>query len=396
MGKPITEFDQIIGHKSIIRFLQENLRRGTIKDIILLYGNSGIGKSSLAKLIAVNLVSGENKSLRDRMVKDVILDNKSNEFIKLIAMTEVADKEEEIAKVKSETSLGFSSVGKKVLIVDEVQGMSAKAQDGLLTEMEHLDDGVYIIMCTTEINKLKDAFIGRCRTRLQLHNLNKFEISQLIRQEIAHKRIKFSINMDTVITLIGYYSNFQARDAVNLISNFAEGSTVTSDDLSVFVNANSSIIIIKLIEYLYGSLTMGLDYIATMEIDNVFQESLAEVLKVAIGGTSKLLTPEEEGKLFTILKDKDINVLVHFVVDILSYSKLTSKQITSAFIKNSQSLRTVPEYNDPQSIAMGDLTTIENVAVQSDRPVEVNEEERYMRAESIDDILKRAESIIGD
>lgn len=394
MSKPITSFDNIIGHKNLVRFLKSSIEKRIVRDVIVFYGNSGLGKTSLAKLLACHLAANGNQQLLNRLIDEIIVQKKSNEIIKVIGMTDVADKEDEIAKVKSELSLGFSTTGIKVLIIDEVQGMTKKAQDGLLTELEKLQQGVYVFMCTNDKSKLQDALWSRCRSRYQLHNLNRIEIGQLVRSQIEYKKLKFSMNLETVITLISYYSNFQARDAVNLIDNFQDGATVTADDLSVFVNANSTAIVIQLVNYLYGSLTLGIDYISTMEIDDIFQDTLSEILKVAMGGKSKLVTPAEEGKIFNILKDKDINVLLHFVVDILSVNRLTTKQIMAAFIKNNQSLIPKPINVDIQQTMASDLNTIEYALESTDSPIRLPEEEEGARSETLEEIMARASIIL--
>lgn len=394
MSKPITSFEDIIGHKNLVRFLKSSIEKRIVRDVVIFYGNSGLGKTSLAKLLACNLAANGNQQLLNRLVDEIIVQKKSNEIIKVIGMTDVADKEDEIAKVKSELSLGFSTTGIKILIIDEVQGMTKKAQDGLLTELEKLQEGVYVFMCTNDKSKLQDALWSRCRSRYQLHNLNRIEIGQLVRSQIEYKKLRFSMNLETVITLISYYSNFQARDAVNLIDNFQDGTTVTADDLSVFVNANSTSIVIQLVNYLYGSLTLGIDYISTMEIDDIFQDTLSEILKVAMGGKSKLITPAEEGKIFNIIKDKDINVLLHFVVDILSVSRLTTKQIMAAFIKNNQALIPKPVNSDVQQTMAADLNTIEYAIEATDGALRLSEEEEGARSETLEEIMARASIIL--
>ena len=165
MGRPITSWEQIIGHKNVCRFIRNSLEKNTVRDVILFYGNSGLGKTSIAKLMACHLIAQNNESLLKRCIQEVILENKSNEFIKIIGMTDVGEKEDEIAKVKQELSLGFSTVGRKVVIIDEVQGMTKKAQDGLLTELEALQDGIYVFMCTNDVTRLQDALFSRCRSR---------------------------------------------------------------------------------------------------------------------------------------------------------------------------------------------------------------------------------------
>ena len=102
MAKPITEFNQIIGHRNLVRFLQNVLKKRTLRDVSIFYGSSGLGKTSLAKLVAVELVAKDDEVLKKRLIDEVIINSKSNEMIKLIGMTDVADKDDEIAKVKSE------------------------------------------------------------------------------------------------------------------------------------------------------------------------------------------------------------------------------------------------------------------------------------------------------
>lgn len=388
----ITKWEQIIGHESIIRFLKQSLRDSTVQDVILFWGDSGIGKSSIAKLLACELVSVGDIDYMNSQINAVCVNNESTESIKLFNMSNIKDKEEEIARVKAELTLGFSTKGRKVVICDEAHGMSKAAQDAILTELENLQKGVYVIFCTTEVNSLREALIGRCRLRLPLRMLNNRDISLLITNEIESRDLKFVIPTKVVVTMISFYANNQPRVALNLLGNFRDGAVVSNDDLSTFMNVNNAAIIIKLIEYLYGSMVLGLDYINTLEVDTIFVDMLVEVTKVAMGGRSRAISNRDEGMLNIVLKDKDINNLIRFTIDITSANRLTRKSIISAFMKNHVSLKAVPTRDYENKQYYQDLQTIESIERES-IDIPVTKEESRKSVMSFSDLLADADII---
>lgn len=388
----ITKWEQIIGHESVIRFLKQSLRDSTIQDVILFWGDSGIGKSSIAKLLACELVSAGDIDYMNSQINAVCVNNESTESIKLFNMSNIKDKEEEIARVKAELTLGFSTKGRKVVICDEAHGMSKAAQDAILTELENLQKGVYVIFCTTEVNSLREALIGRCRLRLPLRMLNNRDISLLITNEIESRDLKFVMPTKVVVTMISFYANNQPRVALNLLGNFKDGAVVSNDDLSTFMNVNNAAIIIKLIEYLYGSMILGLDYINTLEVDTIFVDMLVEVTKVAMGGRSRAISNRDEGMLNIVLKDKDINNLIRFTIDITSANRLTRKSIISAFMKNHVSLKAVPTRDYENKQYYQDLQTIESIERES-IDIPVTKEESRKSVMSFSDLLADADII---
>lgn len=388
----ITKWEQIIGHESVIRFLKQSLRDSTVQDVILFWGDSGIGKSSIAKLLACELVSAGDIDYMNSQINTVCVNNESTESIKLFNMSNIKDKEEEIARVKAELTLGFSTKGRKVVICDEAHGMSKAAQDAILTELENLQKGVYVIFCTTEVNSLREALIGRCRLRLPLRMLNNRDISLLITNEIESRDLKFVMPTKVVVTMISFYANNQPRVALNLLGNFKDGAVVSNDDLSTFMNVNNAAIIIKLIEYLYGSMVLGLDYINTLEVDTIFVDMLVEVTKVAMGGRSRAISNRDEGMLNIVLKDKDINNLIRFTIDITSANRLTRKSIISAFMKNHVSLKAVPARDYENKQYYQDLQTIESIERES-IDIPVTKEESRKSVMSFSDLLADADII---
>lgn len=390
----ITNWEQIVGHRSTIKFIRQALENNTVQDVILFYGDSGIGKSSIAKLLACELVSVGDENYKNKQIDAVCVRNESTESIKLFNMSAIRDKEDEIAKIKSELSLGFAVKGRKVVICDEAHGMSKIAQDAILTELEDLQEGVYVILCTTEVNSLREALIGRCRTRFPLRMLNNNEINRLIQSEITLRELKFAMPTQTVATMISFYANNQPRVALNLLGNFKDGATVSNEEISTFMNLSNAAGIIKLIEYLYGSMVLGIDYIGSIEVDTIFVDMLVEVTKVAMCGVSKAISKQEEGKICMIMKDKDINNLIRFTIDITSSHRLTRKAIISAFMRNHISLKVKPERDYENKQYYKDLATIESVEREESKNVNLSTEEAKTSAKSFAELLAESDIVV--
>lgn len=360
MANKITEWSQIIGHKNVISFLQKSLQKSIIPNVCLFYGNPGLGKSSIAKLVAVDLISRGNQDIRKKQVDSVILKDESTTGIRIFNMSNISDKEDEIQKVKSELTLGFSEFGRKILILDEAHGMSKKAQDALLPQLEYLEDGIYVFLCTTDISVLRDALLSRCR-KIPLRGINIYEISKLIKQTIKERRLQFTIPTDTVVTMIAYYCNNSPREALNLLECYDVGQVVTADDLSVFIETNQCAIIVQLVYYLYNSMTLGLDYIDTLQIDTTFSAMLIEVCRSALGGDAKSLPQKDRQRLAELLVGEDVTRLLMFTSNVLSSKYINKKTIVAAFIKSHKMMLTAPTSKTDEQIQYADLGTIQEV-----------------------------------
>ena len=122
MAKKLHTFSEFVGHENLITFLKDHLEKGTLPQFILLEGDEGLGKSSLAKILAYYLTGA-----RDDVAKRVIEDNKSTEDVLLYNMS-INGGKDTAKDVETNLSLGLSSFSTKVIICDEAHVMSDAAQ----------------------------------------------------------------------------------------------------------------------------------------------------------------------------------------------------------------------------------------------------------------------------
>ena len=118
MPKKPTSFDDIVGHKNLIEFLQDHLSKGTLPQFIIFEGDEGLGKSSFAKFLALELMGRD-----PQVLKRVIQENKSTESVLLYNMS-INGGKDTAKEVEANLSLGLSGLDRKVIILDEAHDMS--------------------------------------------------------------------------------------------------------------------------------------------------------------------------------------------------------------------------------------------------------------------------------
>ena len=362
VGK-IESFDRVIGHKNLITYIKHWLETNSVPNVLLFHGSPGLGKSTLAKLLAVELTnSGTDKA---EIVKSVIQENKSTGSIKLFNMSTIEDREDEIQKVNAEMNMNFVSTKHKVLILDEAHNTSKLAQDSILTELEHLPAGLHIFICTTEINAFRPAFLSRCKV-IQLHPLSDNEAQQLFLREVRERNLTFEMQLNLASVAVCSCSENQPRRIINILDNFNNNSLVKTRELELFVNTVNSSAVIELLKYLYGSLTLGIDYIQSVKLDETFVMMLIEITKVALGSPSNKLSRQDSDYISDFMSDKDVNKLIQFVVEVASLSTLIRRRVISAFMRAHISFKQGETPQEMVTLRSADLQTVaENIEDKS-------------------------------
>lgn len=361
MAEFIRSIDDIVGHKYTVNYLKSRIELDNVPDVILFNGNSGVGKTSLAKVLAI-AVNGNKPSLYE----PVIDKNESVDCIKYFNMSNIGDDTDSV--VSELQSAAFSSTGRKVIILDEVHGMTKKAQDAVMGPMEYLPEGIYIFLCTTEVSMLRAGLIGRC-TQLNLNNLSYDEAKQVIKRKIISRDLSFELPQDMILNLIATWSDNQPRMAVNLLESFEVGRKITTDDLNAFISTNNVSIVVSMMEYLYGSLTKGIEFVSTLTISNDLLSSMIEVLKVALGHNSPLVSQDNTRVISKFFAGKDVTNFLMFVTKVNSVEYISRRVFTSKFIEHHTSIFNGVQTNftpthDIVKVMQADTQTIGDNAIE--------------------------------
>jgi hypothetical protein len=359
------DLKDIKGHKQIVKWFESCIKNDNLPQVILIDGVPGIGKSSIAKIVACEIACRDNPD-KLQEYKDSVIDNdKSMPGVRLYNMSNLKSADA-VKEVKADLSFGVSQLSRKVIIMDEAHGMTQEQQDSLLVSFESLQLGIYIIICTTDASSLGEAFMSRC-IRRRLNGLTEPEIHTLIRERIHDNKLKFDLNLNFVIKIIASYTGNEPRRAINLLDSFKPDTLVTKEELETFVNIYEGKDIIILADYLYsGNILNGLKFIKDMDMTNTFISTLLEVVRIAYGDISVLLGREDSIRLEEITKSDGGFRLLEFAADCSSKGRITRNLISGFFLKhcNKSSLSQTPVRTSEATTKYKDLELM-NVMLDS-------------------------------
>lgn len=150
-------FDEMIGHEAVLGPLQRAIAGTTTPHAYLMTGVAGLGKTTLARIIA-------------RVLEAEILeiDAASNSGV---------DAAREIVEMGNHMSLMGS--GRRAFIIDEAHVLSKSAWQALLKLLEEPPPHLYIMLCTTELPKVPDTIQTRCY-HVALRPLKPDELGELL------------------------------------------------------------------------------------------------------------------------------------------------------------------------------------------------------------------------
>lgn len=156
-------FESIIGHDFIKKQIESSIKQGKFSHAHLIIGEDGIGKSLIAKEIALRLLDKhENRNYVD-IIEWRTLQNKQS-----IGVNEVRDIIKEINKKPYEGD-------KKVIIVYGAHKMTMEAQNAFLKTIEEPPKGVTIILLCENLGLILETIRSRC----QIHKLKRLNLKEI-------------------------------------------------------------------------------------------------------------------------------------------------------------------------------------------------------------------------
>lgn len=154
----------IIGHEDIISSFYNAINLKTISHAHIFWGEDGIGKSIVAKNIAIKLIGkNENRDYVD------IVEFKLKAGRLSIGVNEIRGLIEEINKKPYESD-------KKVVIIHNGDKMTIQAQNALLKTIEEPPKNIFIIILCEELNNILETIKSRC----QIHKFIPLKDKELL------------------------------------------------------------------------------------------------------------------------------------------------------------------------------------------------------------------------
>lgn len=233
------KFEDVIGQNHIKITVQNEIISGQVAHAYLFTGPRGIGKTSLARILAKSLNCETRKEKETEPCNTchschAITAGNSFDIIEIDAATHT-----QVDKVRDNIieNINFPPHGKyKVFIIDEVHMLSTAAFNALLKTLEEPPTFVVFILCTTEAYKLPETIISRCQ-RFDFKKVSTELIAGKLRKITAEEKI--NIHNDVLATIALRSGGF-IRDAESLLGQVV--SIITPDKKEITLSDVEAVI----------------------------------------------------------------------------------------------------------------------------------------------------------
>ncbi|ALR75758.1 DNA polymerase III subunit gamma/tau [[Enterobacter] lignolyticus] len=206
-------FADVVGQEHVLTALANGLASGRIHHAYLFSGTRGVGKTSIARLLAKGLNCETGITATPCGVCDNCREIEQGRFVDLIEIdaasrTKVEDTRDLLDNVQYAPARGRF----KVYLIDEVHMLSRHSFNALLKTLEEPPSHVKFLLATTDPQKLPVTILSRC---LQFH-LKALDVDQ-IRAQLEHILGEEKINFESrALQLLARAAEGSLRDALSL------------------------------------------------------------------------------------------------------------------------------------------------------------------------------------
>ncbi|AFP85724.1 DNA polymerase III, subunit gamma/tau [secondary endosymbiont of Heteropsylla cubana] len=229
-------FADVVGQEHVMQVLANSLLLNRVHHAYLFSGTRGIGKTTIARLLAksLNCVGGMNDIPCGHC--DYCQEIEHSRFVDLIELDAASrTKVEDIRELLDNVQYAPTAGRFKVYLIDEVHMLSRHSFNALLKTLEEPPSHVKFILATTDPKKIPLTILSRCiQFHLKVLNVNE------IRNHLFFCLKKENITSEPrALQLLACAANGSMRDAFSLTDQAIAmgGGSITVDSVSIMLGS---------------------------------------------------------------------------------------------------------------------------------------------------------------
>ncbi len=300
------KFEQVVGQKPVVKTLQNSLRRKRVAHAILFSGVRGVGKTTLARLMAKSLNCQEGPAAEPCNKCRSCTEISAGSALDLLEIDGASNRGiQEVRELKDKIKFMPTSSRYKIIIIDEVHMLTNEAFNALLKTLEEPPAHVYFMFATTELHKIPVTILSRCQ---------RFELRRVSSEELSHHFAKLAQNEKveinkTALSLIVREADGSVRDGLSLLDqvlSYGESPIDENDVVEVLGLVRRELVLGIAEALLTGDRSQALTMLAEafdfgMDVKRFITDLLEcfrSLLLINIGGCDQLMEQSDDDAAF--------------------------------------------------------------------------------------------------
>ena len=206
-------FAQVVGQQHVLQALSNALTHQRLHHAYLLTGTRGVGKTTIARILAKSLNCEQGISATPCDSCTSCIEINEGRYVDLLEIdaasrTKVEDTRDLLDNVQYRPTRGRY----KVYLIDEVHMLSRHSFNALLKTLEEPPEHVKFLLATTDPEKLPVTVLSRC-LQFHLRALTRTEIAAQLRHILVAESLPYD---DEAVGLLARAAQGSMRDALSL------------------------------------------------------------------------------------------------------------------------------------------------------------------------------------
>ena len=242
-------FETLIGQEHVVRALTNALEQQRLHHAYLLTGTRGVGKTTIARILAKSLNCETGITAHPCGVCSACVDIDKGRFIDLIEVDAASNTQVDNMRDLLDNAQYAPTAGRfKVYIIDEVHMLSRSSFNAMLKTLEEPPAHVKFILATTDPQKMPVTVLSRC-LQFNLRQMASTSITEHCQAILKTENIPFEV---PALQLIAKAASGSMRDALSLLDQaIAYGSqSVQEKEVRAMLGAIDQSYLIELLKAL--------------------------------------------------------------------------------------------------------------------------------------------------
>ena len=208
------DFESLVGQEHVVRALTNALEQQRLHHAYLFTGTRGVGKTTLARILAKSLNCEKGISAKPCGKCSACTEIDAGRFVDLMEVDAATNTKVEEMRQLLENAVYSPSRGRfKVYVIDEVHMLSTSAFNAMLKTLEEPPDHVKFILATTDPQKIPVTVLSRC-LQFNLKQMPAISISEHLAKILDLEGVKAEAG---ALKLIAASARGSMRDALSLL-----------------------------------------------------------------------------------------------------------------------------------------------------------------------------------